>query len=433
MPADTIVTRFFKQGELRPTAPAYYTKVGSRWKPTNWKTYNDEVRLAARALMALGVGEATGDKASCVCILGFNRPEWAVFDLAAMAAGGVPAGIYTTGSPPEVAYILEHTEATVVLVEDLGQWKKIEQERGGLPNLKHVVLMKDVAAVDDDMVLTWDDFNARSSEVSDDKLQQRIDALQPQQLATLIYTSGTTGPPKGVMLSHDNLAWTAQCAIDMIDTGAQDCVVSYLPLSHIAEQMFSLHVPATSGMQVYFAESIKKVADNFKEVRPTVLFAVPRIWEKFYAGVTTKMSQTTGIKAKIADWARDTGMEVSNLRNYGLEPSGWLAFKYDFFNKQVFSKIKAALGLDRARTCVSGAAPISTEIVKFFASLDIPIREVYGQSEDTGPTSFNLPGKTKFGTVGPPIAGVEVKIADDDEILVRGRNVFLGYYKNQAD
>ncbi len=433
MPADTIVTRFFKQGELRPTAPAYYTKVGSRWKPTNWKTYNDEVRLAARALMALGVGEATGDKASCVCILGFNRPEWAVFDLAAMAAGGVPAGIYTTGSPPEVAYILEHTEATVVLVEDLGQWKKIEQERGGLPNLKHVVLMKDVAAVDDDMVLTWDDFNARSSEVSDDKLQQRIDALQPQQLATLIYTSGTTGPPKGVMLSHDNLAWTAQCAIDMIDTGAQDCVVSYLPLSHIAEQMFSLHVPATSGMQVYFAESIKKVADNFKEVRPTVLFAVPRIWEKFYAGVTTKMSQTTGIKAKIADWARDTGMEVSNLRNYGLEPSGWLAFKYDFFNKQVFSKIKAALGLDRARTCVSGAAPISTEIVKFFASLDIPIREVYGQSEDTGPTSFNLPGKTKFGTVGPPIPGVEVKIADDDEILVRGRNVFLGYYKNQAD
>jgi long-chain acyl-CoA synthetase len=209
-------------------------------------------------------------------------------------------------------------------------------------------------------------------------------------------------------------------------------VVSYLPLSHIAEQMFTVHVPASAGTQVYFAESIQKVADNFKEVQPTVLFAVPRIWEKFYAGVTDKMALATGIKAKIVQWAKSTGSQVSELENQGLEPGGWLKFKYDFFNKRVYSKLKEALGLGRARVCVSGAAPISEEIIRFFASLDIMIREVYGQSEDTGPTSFNLPGRTLMGSVGPPIPGCKVKIADDGEILVKGPNVFMGYYKDKA-
>jgi long-chain acyl-CoA synthetase len=439
MPADTIIARFMKQAEIRPDAPAYHVKKGDQWVAASWGEYVKEVRTAARALLTLGVGQKHGngssDKASCVCILGFNRPEWTIMDLATMAAGGAPAGIYTTCSPTEVAYIVGHTEAKVVLVEDHEQWEKIKSERDKpeLAKLEKVVLMKGVADVDDDMVLTWEAFTAKAKETSDDSLQEHIDALEPKQLATLIYTSGTTGPPKGVMLSHENLAWTAQCAIDMVDTGPNDCCVSYLPLSHIAEQMFTIHVPATSGTQVYFAESIQKVADNFKEVQPTVLFAVPRIWEKFYAGVGEKLAKATGFKAKLVGWARETGRQVNDLRNRGEEPSGWLALKYRFFNDKVFSKLKEALGLNRARVCVSGAAPISQEIIEFFASLDIIILEVYGQSEDTGPTSFNLPGKTKFGTVGPPIPGVKVKIAKDGEILVKGPNVFLGYYKQKAD
>ncbi len=435
MATDTIIHRFIEQAELRGSAPAYHAKSGDDWKATNWKTYVAEARTAARALIALGVGRKHGngssDEASCVCILGFNRPEWCVFDLAAMMCGAVPAGIYTTCSPPEVAYIVGHTDARIVLVENVDQWKKIEKERKNLPKLEKVILMKGAGKVDDDMVLSWKAFTKLAKDTDEEVLQEHIDALQEGALATLIYTSGTTGPPKGVMLSHKNLAWTAQCAADMVEIGPSDCNVSYLPLSHIAEQMFSLHVPCTTGSSVYFAESIAKVADNFKEVQPTVLFAVPRIWEKFYAGVSTKMALATGVKAKMVGWARETGHEVNRVRNRGEEPAGWLLMKYNFFNKKVYSKLKEALGLSRARACVSGAAPISKEIISFFSGLDVMIREVYGQSEDTGPTSFNLPGKTRIGTVGPPIPGTKVKIAKDDEILVKGPHVFLGYYKNQ--
>jgi long-chain acyl-CoA synthetase len=440
MAADTIIHRFIKQAKTRPDAPAYHVKEKGSWKAFTWGEYVEQTRTVARALLALGVGRKHGngsadDAASCVCILGFNRPEWAMFDFAAMMAGGVPAGIYSTCSPSEVAYIVGHTEAKVVLVEDHSQWKKIEQERDKLPKLEHVVLMKGAAqpggAIADKMVLTWEAFLAKAKEVEKEKLKEYIDALDEKALATLIYTSGTTGPPKGVMLSHENLAWTAQCALDMVETGPDDTSVSYLPLSHIAEQMFTLHVPATCGAQVYFAESLAKIADNFKEVQPTVLFGVPRIWEKFYEGVKAKMALATGFKAKMAGWARETGEAVNELRNRGEEPAGWLGMKYNFFKPRVYVKVKEALGLSKARVCVSGAAPISAEVIKFFSGLDVMIREVYGQSEDTGPTSFNLPGRTKIGSVGPAIPGVEVKIAEDGEILVKGKNVFMGYYKEK--
>jgi long-chain acyl-CoA synthetase len=435
MAADTIISRLMKQAEHRPNAPAYHVKDGGRWKSSSWGDYVKQVRTAARALLTLGVGGKHGngasEGASCVCILGFNRPEWAIFDFGAMAAGAAPAGIYTTCSPPEVAYIVNHTEAKVALVENEAQWEKIKEERDNLPKLEKVVLMKGAGKVDDDMVLTWDEFMAKADDTDESVLDEHIESLSLDQLATLIYTSGTTGPPKGVMLSHENLAWTAKCAVGMIDVGPDDCVVSYLPLSHIAEQMFTLHVPDSTGAQAYFAESIDKVADNFKEVQPTILFAVPRIWEKFYAGVGGKLVLATGLKAKLVGWARDTGSDVADLRNRGLEPSGLLAMKYNFFSNKVYSKLKEALGLSRARVCVSGAAPINADIIKFFAGLDILIREVYGQSEDTGPTSFNLPGATKFGSVGKPIPGMDVKIAEDGEIVAKGPNVFMGYYKDK--
>ena len=431
---DTIISRLFQQAKARPADAAYYVRDEGRWMPTNWATYVDEVRQAARALLALGVGRKQSGPAKssdpcAVCILGFNRPEWAIFDYAAMAVGAAPAGIYTTCSPTEVAYIIGHTESRVVLVENVAQWQKVEKERAKLPKLEHVVLMRGADTVDDPMVLGWDEFLLRSKDVDERRVQEHVDALDPQALATLIYTSGTTGPPKGVMLSHENLAWTASTARKLIDARASDCALSYLPLSHIAEQMFTLHGPATTGYAIYFAESIEKVADNLKEVQPTIVFGVPRIWEKIHAGVMAKMAQATGFKAKVAAFARTVGAKVSDLRNQGKQPSGLLAVEYKVADKLVFSKVKPALGLGRARACVSGAAPISADVLKFFASLDLIILEVYGQSEDTGPTSFNLPGRTCFGSVGPVLEGVEVRIADDGEIVVKGPNVFLGYYK----
>ena len=418
---DTICKRLVKNAAERPHAPAYYVRERGVWKATSWADYGRSVSRAARALISLGF-----EPGQTVTILGFNRPEWVILDLACMAAGGAPAGIYTTCSSEEVAYIVKHSASPLILVEDEDQHAKIKAERADLPELKHVVVMEGAKA--DDGAMSWEAFLALGDEVPESDYLARLDALEPDGLATLIYTSGTTGPPKGVMLSHQNLAWTASAARDLVDMRAEDCSLSYLPLSHIAEQMFSIHGPITAGASVYFAESIDAVADNLKEVQPTVFFGVPRIWEKFHAGIAAKLAGATGLKASLVKWAMGVGERAASDRMAGRDPGGvsyWLA------NKLIYSKLKPAVGLGRARVCVSGAAPIAREVLEFFAKLDIIILEVYGQSEDTGPTSFNQKGAFKFGTVGPVIPGVEVKLGEDEEILVKGPNVFLGYYKDQ--
>jgi long-chain acyl-CoA synthetase len=283
----------------------------------------------------------------------------------------------------------------------------------------------------EDNVLSWDDFNRKAEGAPQSELDARVDGLEGSQLATLIYTSGTTGPPKGVMLSHDNLSFTSQLLIDVDGRtdGGGDVSLSYLPLSHIAEQMATVHMPVTAGSTVYFAESLEKLAENIKDTRPTVFFGVPRIWEKFHAGLAAKLGEVTGTKRRLVDWARKVCTEINAYRDRGTAPPRLLALQYALANRLVIGKLKAALGFDRARALISGAAPIAPDVIAFFASIDLPIREIYGQSEDSGPTSYNLPGRTKIGSVGPPLPGLEVKIAEDGEILVRGRNVFVGYYK----
>ncbi|MDH5492803.1 MAG: long-chain fatty acid--CoA ligase [Myxococcales bacterium] len=421
---DSIPARLIEQAKLRPNAPAYYVREGGVWKASDWRSYADETSRAGRALIALGL-----EGGQTVCILGFNRPEWAIMDLACMGAGGAPAGIYTTCSPAEVQYILAHSEAPIVLVEDEGQWKKVEQELENLPDLRHVVMMRGAATIAHEKVLSWEEFLAKGDAVEERAYLDRLEALEPQGLATLIYTSGTTGPPKGVMLSHENLAWTASTAHGMFKTHDEDCSLSYLPLSHIAEQMFTLHIPITVGSQVYFAESIEKVPDNLKEVQPTVFFGVPRIWEKFHAGIAGKLKLATGVKAKLVKWAMGVGKRVTEQKMRGQAGGG---LSYAIANKLIFSKLKPAVGLGRARVCVTGAAPIAREVLEFFGALDIIVLEVYGQSEGSGPTTFNRPERFLFGSVGPALPGVEVKIAEDGEICAKGPNVFLGYYKDEA-
>jgi long-chain acyl-CoA synthetase len=418
VPADTIPHRLLQRAKKSPNDPAYYVREGGGWKSTNWGTYSDQVTRAGRALIALGL-----EPGDTVCILGFNRPEWTIMDLAAMGAGGAPAGIYTTCSPIEVRYIIAHAEAPLVLVENEEQWRKVKAERANMPQLKHVVTMKGAPAIADDMVMSWEEFMAKGDEVEEKVYLDRVAGLVPHALATLIYTSGTTGPPKGVMLSNHNLAWTASCAVEITEPTPADRSLSYLPLSHIAEQMFTLHVPITTGSRVYFAESIEAVPENLKEVQPTIFFGVPRIWEKFQVGIAAKLKDATGLKAKLVKWAMKVGWETNK------RPGGNKGVQYRLANKLIFSKLKPAIGMGNTRVCVSGAAPIAREVLEFFASLDIIVLEVYGQSEDSGPTSFNTPTKYRFGTVGPVLPGVEVKIAEDDEIMVKGPNVFLGYYK----
>jgi long-chain acyl-CoA synthetase len=422
---DTIPHRLLRQAASSPSSIAYQVKVDGRWRPTTWQSFAEQVRSAARALIALGF--PTGGK---VAILGFNRPEWVILDLAAMMAGGAPVGIYTTCSSEEVQYIVHHSEAHLILVENEAQLAKVIARRAELPLLRWIVLMRGTAAVGSD-VLSWDDFLAKAEPTPVAALDARLDALDPGQLATMIYTSGTTGPPKGVMLSHHNLSFTSQLLIDIGGMAASgDVSLSYLPLSHIAEQMATIHMPTTAGSTVYFAESLDKVPDNIKEVRPTAFFGVPRIWEKYHAGLSARLGEVKGAQRRLLDWARRVCTQVNERRNRGAEIPALLRVQYALADRLVIRKLKAAIGFDRAHVLSSGAAPIAPDVLAFFASIDMPIHEVYGQSEDSGPTSYNLPGRTRIGSVGPPLPGIEVKLAEDGEILVRGPNVFMGYYKD---
>ena len=423
---DNIIERFSQHRRIRPAAPAYYEKIGSAWVPTSWEEYTLQVRTAARALMSLGI-----EPGNVVCMLGFNRPEWVIGQLAAMMAGAVGAGIYTTNSPSEVKYILGHSEAPVVILENESQWNKVKEVRDQLPNLRWAILMRGTT-IDDPMALTWEAFMERASGASEAELDTRIAAIEMEQLASLIYTSGTTGPPKAVMLSHGNLASTARHGHELFRLTPNDILLSYLPLSHIAEQMFTIHTGATVGYSVYFAESLTQLPDNLREVQPTVFFGVPGVWERFRNRVGERLNEAQGAKRKIADWAQTVGRRVVDLRNQGQEPGGALAAQYRLADKLVFSKVKPLLGFSRTRVAVSGAAAINKEILEFFSGLDVTIYEVYGQSEGCGPTTFNRPGATKFGATGQAWPGSEVKLAADGEIILRGPNVFMGYYKDAA-
>jgi long-chain acyl-CoA synthetase len=424
--ADTIPARLFGWAERTPGRPAYYEKVDGEFRATSWAEYAAQVKGAAKALIALGM-EPGGHAA----ILGFNRPEWTILDLACMAAGGAPVGIYTTNSADEVQYIVDHSESLIVLVENRQQLDKVLSRRGDMPSVQRIVTMRGVPSGDEPGVISWQEFLNLGDSVGDDTFAARLDALEPHGLATLIYTSGTTGPPKGVMLTHHNLAWTSQKAGELVTLSSDERLISYLPLSHIAEQMFTLHGSMTFGYAVWFAESIEKLADNLEEVRPTIFFAVPRVWERFHTGVATRLAEAHGAKAKIVAWAQRVGKQVTDIEGRGRRPGPLLAVQYALASRLVFGKLHAALGLDACRFAISGAAPLSEEVIEFFCSLDLPIYEVYGQSEGSGPTTFNQIGRARFGSVGPPYPGVEVRIAEDGEVLARGGNVFAGYYRDE--
>ncbi len=424
---ESIPTRFLAQAETRPGEPAYFVRrPEGGWAETNWRTYVQQARRVARALMALGV-----ERGERVCILGFNRPEWVLMDVGAMLAGGVPAGIYTTCSASEVRYIVDHAEARVVLIEDAGQWEKIEAERVSMPLLRHVVTMKGFS-VPDPIGMDWEAFLARAEEVPESALDDRVGSIGPDDVATFIYTSGTTGPPKAVMLTHRNLAWTSGCALELADVRSTDRTLSYLPLSHIAEQMFTIQIPITAGSRVYFARSMETLPEDLREVRPTVFLGVPRVWEKMRAKIAAGLEGASGVKARIAAWALSVGKKSAEVRNRGRDLSGLLGLQARLADRLVHSKVKAKLGFNDLRVAVTGAAPISLDVLELFAGLGIIIHEVYGQSEGSGPTSFNFPGDARFGAVGRPLPGTDVRLGEDGEIQVRGPHVFAGYFKDEA-
>jgi long-subunit acyl-CoA synthetase (AMP-forming) len=402
---------------------ALKTKINGEWTEMTWNEYYNQVRTTARAFIGLGL-----EAGKAVSILGNNCPQWFISDLGGIFAGAVPGGIYTTNSPEQCKYIAEHSEANIAVVENAEQLAKFKQIRDQLPDLKAIILMN--GSDPDENVYSWTDLPKFAEKVTEDELNKRIKAQKPDDTCTLIYTSGTTGNPKGVMISHDNITWVSKQILSMVDAGPEEQIISYLPLSHIAEQIVSLHGPYLLGCTVWFAESLDQLGENLAEVHPTFFVGVPRVWEKIQAKMMTAGAQNSPLKKKIAAWARKKGLEGGYAHQKDLP----MPFLYGLANKLVFSKVRDKLGLDQCRFFVSMAAPISMDTLEFFLSLGIPITEVYGMSECTGPGTVSLPEAFKYetGWAGPAVPGTEMKIADDGEVLMRGRHVLKGYFKNEA-
>jgi len=414
MRASTIQA-FFETAARDPGGAAVRSRgAGSEWTSLSWGDYAKEVRKVARGLVALGVGP--GDR---IAICGPNRLEWLLSDLGALAAAAVPAPYYPTLPVDQVAYVLEHSEARVAIVHDLAQLAKIDASRRRLPRLKHVVLLEGSAQG----AISFADLRRCASAVADREIDERLAALKPAGLATLIYTSGTTGPPKAVMISHGNLLFAAESAPAILRTEPGDVVVSYLPLSHIAEQMISLHAAATCGYEVACCERLEDLPATLREVRPTSFLGVPRVWEKIQAKIEAGVAAAAPRRRALFEWARRVGLEAAQGQRSRLLPVA---------RKLVHERVRKALGLDRARLLGTSAAPINRSTLDFFESLGMPLYEVYGQSECTGASTANVSGRRRPFTVGVPLPGTAVRIAEDGEILVTGAHVFAGYYKDPA-
>jgi long-subunit acyl-CoA synthetase (AMP-forming) len=419
--SQTIPRVFEQAARQRGDADAMRYKSGGEWLPISWNGYREAVWRVAGGFIKLGLEPGQG-----VAILGFNRPEWFISDIAAIVAGGLPAGIYTTSTPEQCQYVAHHCEAAVVVVEHAEQLAKILAVRNHLPHLKAIVMMEGHS--DEPGVHGWQELLELGDRVAESEIEARIAAQQPNSAATLIYTSGTTGPPKAVMLSHHNLVWTSRRVLDFLELQPGDQFLSYLPLSHIAEQMVSLHGPLQVGGCSWFAESIEQLAANMREVRPHIFFGVPRVWEKIQAAIVAAGAQNPPLKRRISAWARSIGMRAGYADQRGESAPLFTPLA----DKLVFSKVRQKLGLDRARICACSAAPITLDTLEFFLSLGIPILEVYGMSEVTGPGTMSLRKRYRTGKAGFAIPGTELEIADDGEILMRGPHVFLGYYKDEA-
>jgi long-chain acyl-CoA synthetase len=316
-----------------------------------------------------------------------------------------------------------------VICEDRNYLETLLKIRDEIPKVRKVVMWRDADEfAGNDWIVAFDEAIERGSSVGDADYDTRWRAVQPDDLVTLIYTSGTTGPPKGVMISHYNVLWTLASFLSVMSLPPGTRQISYLPMAHIAERMVGHYGPLRIGSVVHFCPNPRDIAAYVREIKPQYFFAVPRIWEKFHQGIQNSIEQAPDDQKNAAHDALEVRSQVVELELTGREVPDDLRAK-DEGVKPVADFIRALVGLDEVVVGVTGAAPLARDIIEFFWAIGVPVYEVYGQSEDTGPTSWNRPGMTRLGTVGPAIPGVEVKLAEDGELLVRGGNVSLGYYK----
>jgi len=424
--SETVGEMFLKRVERDGERPAFHFKDGGDWQPVGWNSFSD--RAGAIASYLIGLGLEIQEK---VCMVGSTGPEWCYCDVGGLLAGAVTLGAYPTLTPKQLAYILGHSDAKVAFVEGIEEINKILARRDELTKLEEVIVWNSTGAESlmeaHDWLVPFE--RVLQTPVDRAAIEARVAAVDPTSTAIIVYTSGTTGPPKGAMISHENIMTIMKDQDEAFAINEDDVGLSFLPMAHVAERVLAFYGRINTGMGTYFASSIAKVLEEVAEVKPTIFGSVPRIFEKAYAKIMSTVERAPATRQRIFRWAERVGREaVQHWQANKPIPFG-LKLRYGIADRLVFSKLRAVFG-GRVRYFITGAAPIAPEILEFFWAAGFPIYEMYGMTESTVITHANVPGNVKLGSVGRALSIVEDRIADDGEILVRGKIVFQGYYKN---
>ena len=405
-----------------PDTTAFSFRSGDGWASLTWAQSQDRVRALAAGLIGLGIEAETR-----VAILSGTRVEWILADLAILASGGATTTIYPSNTPDECAFVIADSDTRVVIAENDAQVEKLRSVRDRIPSVTAVVVIDGTA--DGNWVSSLADVEAagaKSPEAEPAAYEARVAAIGGERLATLMYTSGTTGRPKGVELTHDNWVYVAEAAMAVAIIRSDDLHFLWLPMSHSFGKALAVMMVA-AGTPSAIDGSVDRIAANLAELRPTVVAAAPRVFEKIHNTIVATVRREGGVKAQLFGWARGVGLSATKARQAGKSPSFLTQAQLQVADRLVLSKIRGRFG-GRIRYFISGSAPLSAEIAEFFDAAGMTILEGYGLTESSAASFVNRPGAPRFGTVGPPLPGTEVKIADDGEVLFRSRGIMRGYH-----
>ncbi len=417
---NTVPKAFWFHVKQKPESVANWQKLNGVWEPQTWQEYGALAKQIGLALKSSGM-----EKADKISILSQCRMEWVACDMGIIGMGGITAPIYHSNTPEQVQYIVEHSEAKFIFLENQEQLDKMLKIWNRLPNVKKIIVFDSYVPKDIPNVTTLNKFIQTG--VDDDSFEEHIEESDPNDAISFIYTSGTTGNPKAGVISNSNVISSIEHLPEMLDISQNDLTVAYLPLAHIAERLLGHFLKLVYGNQTAFAESIEDMPNNVRQVGPSIFFGTPRVFEKFYAKIATAISDATSFQKKIYHWAISIGKEISisdGSNSFFLKSKGWLA-KFLIYNK-----IMDIFG-GRIRYMISGAAPISPDIINFFKWMNITILEGYGMTETTGIISINLPHAVKIGSVGKPYPNTKIKIAEDGEICVMAPQNINNYFNNK--
>ena len=428
MPGETIPAMFWNAvGQRQDKVWMRQKKLGI-WRSWSWNQTGQAVREIAGGLMSLGFA-----RGECASILSNTLIEWVLADLAVLSCGGVANGIYPTDAASQVHYLCEDSRTTVLFVEDDEQLDKALEVRSHLAGLRKVVVfnMEGLRDLDEPDVIGLDELRALGRSYlaqHPGAVEERVQACQPDDLAILVYTSGTTGRPKGAMHSHKGLVFTARGYNTLVAQYESDERMCFLPLCHIAERMGGEYFAMYTGAKLNFVENPETIPENVREIAPTVFTAVPRVWEKFYSGVMISLKEASRLQQAAYAWGIGVGSQIADKVMAGTPVSGWLKLKFMLARWIALDNARKLIGIHRARFCVTGAAPISPELVKWYMALGVPMLEVWGMTETCGASTGVPASRIKPGSIGPAAGYNEVRLDPaTGEILVRGTNVFMGY------